>query len=125
MDRYKILLGRPPFRTAFKFKPSHSVNGIYRCMEKCIKEGTVFDATNMPVGILDAAVVDLSKTYAIPIIVETEEMARALRIAHGYHRIFSLENIPDDGNCVICYGTVPSPGVRVHLNILKPKSDSG
>jgi len=92
MDRFQLAIRKHNARPiAYRFKPTSSVNKLCLCLKKCIEDGVIFDAIDIQNGILDAAVVRIGKETNTPILVDSENVARSLSIAHSYKMVFSLD----------------------------------
>jgi hypothetical protein len=102
MNRYQIASHKNIKPLAYRFKPSNSVNRIVDYMKKCVADKVDFEANNIKPETLDSALIKLSKDIGFPIIVDSESTERAMRMAYGTKKIFSLKTMPNIFN-VICY----------------------
>ncbi len=78
-----------------------------------MKEDVIYIADNVPQNALDAAVISVSKTHDVPIVVPTSSAAMLFSISHS-RKIYSLEHLPRT-RYVICYNCADyklSPGMK-------------
>jgi hypothetical protein len=116
MSRYKIaiqLQNIPVERKAYRFPSTNFVARTIQFIQYCIKEGVIYIADNIPQDALDAAVISVSKSCDIPVVVESESKAMLFSISHS-QKIYSLENLPRN-RYVLCYNCSDyklSPGMK-------------
>ena len=92
MDRFQMAIRKHNAKPiAYRFKSTSSVNKLCSYLKKCIEDGVIFDAKDVPNGILDAAVVRIGKETNTPVLVDSDKTARSLSIAHSYKMVFSLD----------------------------------
>lgn len=105
MNRYKIAIVRlkdqPEKRKAYRFPGTRYVSRTVGYIRYCINNKVIFLADNIPQDALDSAVIKISESYDIPVIVDSDSTARLFSISHS-HKIYSLNNLPKD-RYVICY----------------------
>ena len=121
MNRYEIALGKR--NKAFRFPPTQSITKTLKYMNFCAQNRTTFVADNIPVFILEAAMVKMSETTKIPIVVDSKEKALLLSTAHSHSNILSIDNEKiSHYSYVICYNCSPSSitGSKPYLVIYAP-----
>jgi len=104
MSRFKIAIqlhNESKERKAYRFPATNFVARTVQYINYCIKEKLIYIADNIPQDALDAAVVSISKTLDIPIVVNTKSKATLFSISHS-HKIYSLDNLPRS-RYVVCY----------------------
>jgi len=104
MNRYKIAIqhqNKLEERKAYRFPATKYVARTIQFINYCMDEKVIYIADNVPQNVLDAAVISVSKTTEVPIVVSTDSQARLFSISHS-HKIYSLES-PPRGRYVICY----------------------
>jgi len=79
---------------AYRFKASGSMSRVLSYMKKCMEDGMVLDADEIPESALDAAVVKLSKESDVPIIVTSQVDAHLLSISQSHRRVFMFDDLP-------------------------------
>jgi hypothetical protein len=105
MDRYSIALGKR--NGAFKFPSTQSVARTVKYINYCIKHKATFVASNIPEFILFSALVKVSLSSQVPILVKHEEKARVLSTAYSHKPIYTPKTMPFFAQ-VICYDCLPS-----------------
>jgi len=127
MNRYQMSVRRnnaPTENPAVKFKVTSSITEIYAYIRHCIEHQVVFRAEELPEGKLDAAVVQMSKSTEVPILVDSFDDILALSAAYSHRAVYSQETLPKKVNLVIQYTRNMSrapEGVRVRVVIVKGK----
>ena len=104
MDRFEIAIHFKNQRKkikAFRFPPTRYAGRAVKYIEYAITNDGIFVADNVPQDALDSAVIQISKIYDAPIVIESEAQARLFSISHS-HRVYSLEKLPRS-KYVICY----------------------
>lgn len=97
MDRYQIArisVGKGIKPLAYSFRSSQSVDRIYQYMKKCVKDGVIFDASNMANSVVESAAVALSKTFDVPIIVASKKDENVFSIVYNYQSVFPADAVP-------------------------------
>lgn len=127
MSRYKIaiqLQNQSEERRAFRFPSTNFVARTVQFIQYCIKEGVIYIADNIPQDALDAAVISVSRSRDVPVVVNSENKATLFSISHS-QKIYSLENLPHS-RYVICYNCSDyklSPGMKALAVIFGHTSD--
>lgn len=127
MSRYKIaiqLQNQLEERKAYRFPSTNFVARTVQFIQYCIKEGVIYIADNIPLDTLDAAVISVSRSCDVPIVVNSENKAALFSISHS-QKIYSLENLPHS-RYVICYNCSDyklSPGMKALAVIYGHTSD--
>lgn len=104
MDRFEIAVHFKNQRKkikAFHFPPTRYAGQTVKYIEYAIANNGIMVADNVPRDALDSAVIEISKIYDAPIVIESELQAQLFSISHS-HRVYSLEKMPQ-GKYVICY----------------------
>ncbi len=104
MDRFEIAVHFQNQRKkikAFRFPSTRYAGQALKYIEYAITNDGIYIADNVPQDALDSAVIQASKIYDAPIVIELESQARLFSISHS-HKVYSLENLPKQ-KYVICY----------------------
>jgi len=98
MGRYEIALLNKKLlnRKAFHFPKTGSVKRVLRNINYCIAHNGILAADNVPMEILDSAVIEVSSHYNAPIVLETESEARMFSISYSYKHIYSYNTVSID-----------------------------
>jgi len=121
MSRYKIaiqLQSHSEKRKAYRFPPTTYIARTVRYIQYCIKEGVIYIADNVPQNVLDAAIIAVSKSFDVPVIVKTDSKALLFSISHS-QKIYSLENLPRN-RYVLCYNCPDNkllPGMKALVTV--------
>lgn len=99
MNRYEIAIQKRHLEnskvTGFHFvTPPKNVKQIISYIKICIKNETILYGENIPEDKLNVAVIEASKLYKIPILVETELEAKIFSITQSYTDIYHVNNLP-------------------------------
>ena len=86
---------------AFRFPATRYIGQTVKYIEYCIANNGIMVADNVPRDALDSAVIEISKIYDSPIVIELESDAILFSISHS-HKVYSLEHLPST-KYVICY----------------------
>jgi hypothetical protein len=80
----------------------------------------MFDASNILLPLLDSALVKLCQEFqsSISIITKSEASARILSITKGFKRVYSVDNIPNTANTVICYWDLDRRKIPEDLHVI-------
>ena len=127
MNRYEMSVRRnnvPTENPAARFKVTSSITEIGTYIRHCIEHQKVFRAEDMPEGKLDAAVVMISKSTDVPILVDSADDVLALSTAYSHRAVYSRETLPRNVSLVMHYTKSlgePLQGVRTRVIIVKGK----
>jgi hypothetical protein len=122
MDRYKIAIGKK--YQAYRFPVTQSITRTVRYIDYCVKKKAVFIADNIPIFILESALIKVSSTTHIPIVVKSEEKARILSTVHSHKNIYWIKTLPSHSNYLIYYDCplTVNPSSKCYLKVLTRSS---
>lgn len=104
MNRFEIAIHFKNQRKkikAFHFPATRYAGQAIKYIEYSIANNAIMLADNIPQNALDSAVIEISKIYDAPIVIESESKAVLFSISYS-HKIYSTENLPKL-NYAICY----------------------
>jgi hypothetical protein len=106
--------------TAYRFEPTNSIRRTCDYLKRCIVDEVMFDASNILLPLLDSALVKLCQEFqsSISIITKSEASARILSITKGFKRVYSVDNIPNTANTVICYWDLDRRKIPEDLHVI-------
>jgi hypothetical protein len=118
MDRYKIAIEKfyKAKSKAFKFPPTNSAIKIVKYIKYCIMHDGSFVATNMPLGSLETAIIQISRLTDTPILVSSQKKARILSTAYSHKQIYYPDHLPVE-NILICYDCNPPDNYKSYVSI--------
>jgi len=105
MNRYQIAVNsNRTDQPIFHFPTTQNYKKVLKYLNYCIAKKGIFLADNIPLGVIDTAIVDLSRDSQIPIITKTESEAEILSISMSYYHVYPLTDLPEKiaGSRVIC-----------------------
>jgi hypothetical protein len=105
MNRYQIAVNNNRTdQPVFHFSATGNPKKVLKYLNYCIAKRGIFLADNIPLGVIDTALVDLSRDSQIPIITKDESEAEILSITMSYYHVYPLSEIPEKiaGARVIC-----------------------
>ena len=120
MNRYQIAVDKNRTdQPVFHFPDTHNPKKVLKYLSYCITRRGIFLADNIPLGVLDMAIVDLSRDSQIPIITKEKSEAEILSISMSYYHVYSLTDLPEKiaGSRVICCD-FPASLLPAHLKPL-------
>ena len=96
MNRYKIALENEeyPKRKLFHFPATTTAGRTLKYIRHCIEKDGIFIANNIAEDALNGAIIEASKLYDAPILVETEKEAQLFSISYSYRDIFPKNKMP-------------------------------
>jgi len=103
MSRYELLRKKNSNSGVKCFKPTKNVVDLYNILEDCLKRQYILQADNLSPGLLNPALIRLSRKYCYPIVVASKELAKSLSISHAYARVYSIDDLPEKYAAVVCY----------------------
>lgn len=135
MDRYKIaILNCNLFnKRALHFPKTGSVTRVVKYIKYCMSENGILIADNIPIEVLNSGVIEVCKCYKLPLVLESESLARMFSISYSYKDIYSYNNVPKDmyinyeqnrNRFVICYDSLEKflpGGVIALVSIFGPE----
>jgi hypothetical protein len=90
MSRYDIAK-RKNKRQVIQFRPVRRAETLSGYMDQCLEQQVDLDTSNQKPGVVEQAAVILARKLAVPILINTEDRARLMRIAYGYRNIVSAK----------------------------------
>lgn len=117
MNRYQIAKINNKTVSVYVFQPSRNVAVIYDYLKMCIRDNVSFDSKGMREGLLDVALIKLSREVNRPVVVWSEQKMKIMSIVNSYNNIFTLSSLPDKYHQVIDYKSHVPSNYEIFLRI--------
>lgn len=119
MNRYQLAVRKSnplPPRGEVCFERKDNEEYVRKCILFCMRNRLALNANNIPRGILDRAVIAVSKTTDAPVVVDTPEGAMALSSAYSHRSVFALTSSRSPKHAVIYYGPQNPQELKLGVN---------